>query len=87
MKLHCFKYVLCYQKLTQTNNDQGRIHKYGLVRGGHEWVGSRPLPSPRFPLSFLSPPPSLPVPSPFPSCPLPLEVGPLNPARESLGAL
>jgi len=46
---------------------QGCIQKYGL--GGHEGMGSRPLPSPRLPLLF----PSLTF--PFPSPPLPLEVG------------
>jgi len=50
---------------------QGPIKKYEL--GGHEGVGSRPL-------SFPSLPPSL-------SRPLPLEVGPLNPARGSGGAM
>ena len=51
---------------------QGRIQKYGL--GGHEGVGLVPFPSPSRLL-------------PFPSPPLPLEVGPLNPANGSGGAL
>jgi len=41
---------------------QGRIQKYGL--GGREGVGSRPFPSPKFPLSFASPPFPFPLLSP-----------------------
>jgi len=59
--------------------------------GGREAVGSRPLPAPPIrstPLPvppFPSPPGPLPPPLsfPFPFPPLPLEVGPLNPARGS----
>jgi len=58
---------------------QGRIQKYGL--GGREGVGFRLLPFPSPPLSLPSPTPSR------SSTPLPLEVGPFNPARGSGGAL
>jgi len=62
---------------------QGHIQKYGLGEGVKGWglvpsppIGS-PSPSRPLPFPFLLPP--LPFPSPY----LPLEVGPLNPARES----
>jgi len=65
----------------QLNTIQGRIQKYGLW--GREGVGSRPLSSPSSsrPVPFPSPP------VPFPSPPFSLEVGPLNPARGTGGAL
>jgi len=49
------------------------------IYGEGEGVGSRPSPPPSSPL--------LPSPSRFPSLPLPLEVGLLNPARGPVGAL
>jgi len=56
---------------------QGRIQKYGLggVKG---CVSSSPLPLAPPPLAV----PSLPFPTPFP---LPLEVGPFNPAKIEFG--
>jgi len=76
-------------------------HVYFCSSGGSrnlEWGGRLPLPSPSPPsfpflsLSLLFPSslqsfPSLPFPLPFPSSPLPLEVGPLNPARGYGGVL
>jgi len=50
---------------------------------GREGVGSRPLPS----LKLPSLPVPLHLPLPFTSLPLPLAVGPLNPARGFGGAL
>ena len=67
-----------YACLRKSRPCQGRIQKYGL--GGREGVGSRPLPSP----SSFRP---LSSPSPSASRPLPLEVGLLNPASGSGGAL
>ena len=93
-----FRSIVCGGTLLQTTNDKPRLYatvidelKGIAVRGvsrNMDWGGvkgwdliSSPPPSRPLPLSL--PVPSHPLPRLSPSSPLPLEVGPLNPARGS----